>query len=303
MINPYKNVKWESVEYIKSMSHMHATNQERFERAINAGYRHIAVTNYQPSVPTYPLSDFFTNIPEGVIGCPNTEKVYTLNNSVHFCSLGSFAVGHGHTEGKTATWQQAFSEIIEQLQFPDGGGITLNHPSSGDLEKYAECLDFDDRVLGIEIFNSCGRKIEGKYHPRYYTEFWDRVLSSGRRCWGFAVVDWMLQPENLGSNVLLVPAATEHECLKAYRDGCYYMMIKDRGLRFTNLQFNDNKLDVAVNKDSEIKFITSRGEVKTVNGTSATCEVSDSDMYIRVEARELGDPDSHILSNPIIFFK
>lgn len=303
MINPYKNVNWESVEYIKSMSHMHATNQQRFEQALKDGYRHIAVTNYQPSVPTYPLSDFYTDIPEGIIGCPNTEKVYTLNSSVHFCSVGSFAVGHGHTEGKSATWQQEFTEIIDQLQFADGGGITLNHPGSEDLDKYSEFLDFDDRVLGIEIYNGCGRKIEGKYHPRFYTDFWDRILTSGRRCWGFAVVDWMLHPENFGSNVLLVPAATEHECLKAYRDGCYYMMIKDRGLRFTRIQLNDNRLDVAVNKDSEIRFITSRGTVKTLNGTSAFFEVLPEDMFVRVEAKELSDPDSHILSNPIIFFK
>ncbi len=161
MINPYENVGWESVGHVKSMSHMHLHNQNSFEAAIKEGFKHVAATNYQPSVPTYPLDKFFTNIPYDVIGSPNTEKVYTTNlgGAGHFCSLGSFAKGHGHTEGATTTWQNVFDEILSELQFEDGGGVTINHP--GDrffvgFDTYKEMLDHDDRVLGIEIYNRGG---------------------------------------------------------------------------------------------------------------------------------------------------
>ena len=303
MINPYEKVDWKTAEQIKSMSHMHATNQERFEQCLTEGYRHFAVTNYQPSVPTYPLDKFFTDIPSGVIGSPNTEKVYTTSfgGGVHICSLGSFAERHGHTSGPLAPWQTVFDEVLSNLQFEDGGGITLNHPGSKNFERYTELLDYDDRVLGIEIFNRCGKKIDGKYFPRFYTDFWDEILTSGRRCWGFAVVDWRMYGIAWGSNVLLVPEFTEHECLRAYRNGNFYMQIKDVGLRFTDITLSEGVLNVAVNRECIIKFITSQGIIKEVCAESASCAVPTDAVFIRVEAIEPRDPDSHILSNPIIF--
>ncbi len=35
---------------------------------------------------------------------------------------------------------------------PEGGGITLNHPG-GKMDTYLEMLDFDSRVLGLEVWN------------------------------------------------------------------------------------------------------------------------------------------------------
>lgn len=308
MINPYENVGWESVGHVKSMSHMHLHNQNSFEAAIKEGFKHVAATNYQPSVPTYPLDKFFTNIPYDVIGSPNTEKVYTTNlgGAGHFCSLGSFAKGHGHTEGATTTWQNVFDEILSELQFEDGGGVTINHP--GDrffvgFDTYKEMLDHDDRVLGIEIYNrdGAGRDENGKYQPLFYTELWDELLKTGRRCWGFAAIDWQMPTNNWGSNLLLVPEFTEHACLKAYRDGAFYAQIKDTGLRFTEIRATEEKMTVSVNRECEIKFFTSRGNVKTVIGTSASCDVADGEIFMRAEAKDINDPDSHILMNPVMF--
>lgn len=302
MINPYKNINWESAQHVKSMSHMHLYCQKFFDKAIEAGFKHIASTNYQPSVPTYPVRKFFANVPDDVIGSPNSEKVYTIKCGVHFCALGSFAMGHGHTEGATATWQEAFSHILSELQFPDGGGITINHPGYPDipLEFLLEMLNYDERVLGIEIYN-CGTF--GYKTPTQFIDFWDSVLKTGKRCWGFSVVDWYGvrgEPSTWGSNVLLVPEFTEHACLKAYRDGAFYAQIKDTGLRFTSISFEDNKLSISTNRESEIKFVTANGVVKTVIGTDAECCVSDGDVYIRAEAVELSDPDSHLFTNPVM---
>ena len=70
LINPYENVNWDTAEHIKSMSHMHLTNQESFERAVKDGYRHFPISNYIPAKPTYPLADFFRNVPDDVLGAP-----------------------------------------------------------------------------------------------------------------------------------------------------------------------------------------------------------------------------------------
>ncbi len=289
------------------MSHMHLHNQSSFEAAIKEGFKHVAATNYQPSVPTYPLKKFFANVPEDVVGSPNSEKVYTTNlgGAGHFCSLGSFAKGHGHTEGATTTWQSVFDEILSELQFEDGGGITINHPGGPynlGIPTYTEMLDHDERVLGIEIYNrdGAGRDENGNYQPLFYTELWDRLLSTGRRCWGFAAIDWQMPTNNWGSNVLLVPEFTEHACLKAYRDGSYYMQIKDTGLRFSDISVTQKTMSVSVNRECKIKFFTSRGLIKTAVGTDASCGITDEDIFIRTEAIEVSDPDSHILTNPVM---
>ena len=302
VLNPYANVDWSSAEQIKSMTHYHINKQNAFETAVEAGYQHFAITNYQPSVPTYPLEDFFTNIPDNVIGSPNSEKVYTteFGGNIHFNALGSFAEGHGHTLKNKVPWKTAFDEIFAALQYPDGGGITLNHPvyPSADPESiynFMEMLDYDERVLGIEIYNSGSLR---------HLSSWDTILSTGRRCWGFAVIDWY-GPKieaTYGSNILLVPALTEEDCLRAYRNGEFYAQLNDTGLRFTELNCENGVVSVSVNRETIINFISTNGEiVKSVVGTEASYVVSDDDVYVRVEAMEVDDQTSRIFSNPFMF--
>ena len=303
VLNPYANVDWSSAQQIKSMTHYHINKQNGFETAVADGYQHFAITNYQPSVPTYPLEDFFTNIPDNVIGSPNSEKVYTVEygGNIHFNALGSFAEGHGHTFRNKVPWKTAFDEIFDQLQYPDGGGITLNHPvyPSNDPESiysFMEMLDYDERVLGIEIYNSGSLR---------HLSSWDTILSTGRRCWGFAVIDWYDASEErktYGSNILLVPAFTEEDCLKAYRNGEFYAQLKDTGLRFTELNCENGVVSVSVNRETIINFISTNGEiVKSVIGTEASYAVSENDVYVRVEAMDIDDQTSRIFSNPFMF--
>ena len=163
-------------------------------------------------------------------------------------------------------------------------------------------LDHDPRVLGVEIFNrgGGGKDENGNYQPAFFTDVWDELLRTGRRCWGFAVIDWQMPTNNWGSNVLLVPEFTEHACLKAYRDGAFYAQIKDIGLRVSDISVTDKEMSISVNRECEIKFFSAKGCIKTVTGTSATCPITEDDIYIRAEAIELSDRDSHILTNPVM---
>lgn len=101
-------------------------------------------------------------------------------------------------------------EAFEKLHYPDGGGMTLNHPT-GKLADYLPMLDFDPRVLGIEVWNQLTSGFgssRGFYddtpgpHLHFY-ELWDQILRTGRRCWGFFVKDH--NTLGRGRNVLLVP--------------------------------------------------------------------------------------------------
>ncbi|HCN78573.1 MAG TPA: hypothetical protein DIT13_15435 [Verrucomicrobiales bacterium] len=55
-------------------------------------------------------------------------------------------------QGTNRPWRDVFREAFEKLQHPDGGGMTLNHPT-GKLADYLPMLDFDPRVLGIEVWS------------------------------------------------------------------------------------------------------------------------------------------------------
>lgn len=308
-VNPYKGIDFENAMHVKSMSHFHVYNQDQFDLAVNQGYKHIASSHYLPSAPMYPLSDFYSNIPDGVIGSPNSEKVNTIEwgkaSTHHYNALGSFATGHGHEDGSVAvSWKEIFSEILNSLQFADGGGVTINHPDDFQFDQRCAELDFDDRVLGIEIFNNCEEHDFEKGWYKKYLAFWDQILSTGRRCWGFGVVDWAVDGYSpfYGSNVLIVPELTEHECLKAYRNGAFYAQIKDTGLRFTSIIPNRfEKFYVSLNRTANIRFITNRGVVKSVTGTTAEYQPIDSDVFVRVEAIDPEDADCCLFTNPVMY--
>lgn len=300
--NPY-SIDFTNIVETKSFSHMHTRSQNRFEQAYAMGYRHFPGVHYQPSTPTYPLSDFYTNIPNDVLGAPNSEKVKYTNVGGHYNALGSFAVGHGHTqENATVTWQEGFQDIFDQLQFETGGGVTINHTTN--FDNICKMLDFDNRVLGMEIYNHGTENDSNGYVGLYntYLSTWDDVLSTGRRCYGFAVVDWLVEgwAPFFGSIILLSDSFTEQSLLEAYRTGSFYSILDDTGLRFTEISSTETSVSVSVNRPAAIKFITENGVEKTETGTNATYTVNDN-TYVRVDVQEGENQYARLFSNAVMF--
>jgi hypothetical protein len=147
-------------------------------------------------------------------------------------------------QGTNRPWREVFraaldGEVIDGqrrggLLLPEGGGLTLNHPT-GKLADYAAMLDFDPRVLGIEVWNqltsgfgsSRGLYARGDGPLLHFYRLWDEILRSGRRCWGFFVKDH--NTFGRGRNVLLLPPLEglsihdrEAAALRAYRHGCFF---------------------------------------------------------------------------------
>lgn len=311
VLNPYANINWQSVDYVPSCSHEHAAVKE-IKNLTRWGLRHIAVSNYHPSRPMYPLSDYVT-LPDGVISSPNSEFYNMGIPNFHANALGSFAE---EPEPNTKlSWKIKFANILAAMQYDDAGGITLNHPAWTILYSQAhghtddvlttadliEMLDFDERVLGIEFFNAGS---VGAIDPstKWSLDTWDEILLTGRRCWGFAVADHDGQSDDIdyqwrGRNILLVDEFTEHECLKAYREGRFYGAIYDTNLKFSSITFENNVLlVVAANADS-INIVVD-GQYHTYSGSSASFEIPDTAIYARVEAIS---SDNSIYSQPILF--
>lgn len=317
MLNPYANVDWSNDSQIVTTTHDHVidsnvstTTKQHFDNLYNGGVRCFAISNYYPSAPMYPLSDYSAEIgsvPADIIEIPNAEHHYLsifgrAGNSVHINSLGS-TFRSGSPRGETpagfngGTVEALIENVVNELLFSDGGGLTLNHPTWTweqnlfSMDIFCHLLDLDERVLGIEIFNT----------NRYDTVLWDYILSTGRRCWGFAVPDHYHKTHTTwyGRNILVVPELTQHECLRAFRNGNMYCKYANTDLKFTNITLEDGTLTASINEPATIKFIGDGITISEIaNATSASVNIDDLVHYVRIEAETATDK---ILSQPIMF--
>lgn len=317
MINPYADIDWSSILYLCSFTHAHGRNNEHLARLALGGIEHFPMSNYYPSSPVYPLSDYFTDIPDGAIGCPNAEHHNSsIGGYVHLNGLGStFSSGsekggehYGYDGGR---WQNLFRDIIDNLLYSDGGGVTINHPcwthdkmnefSAAHVEKM---LDYDrERILGIEIYtDSSEGEEEAERQHAYALTMWDEVLCTGRRCWGFGTPDWGAYANTDGTwrgrTILLVPAKTEHDALVAYRKGAFFARVNNTALAFTNISFDSDSYALTATASGATSMATViDGVYTTYQSDSISVDVPRSATYVRIEAYSA---DDKIFSNPIM---
>ena len=184
--------------------------------------------------------------------------------------------------------------MLERLIIPDGGGITINHPSWSYLrhELMLEMLDFDPRVLGVEVYNHSSGEAD---HNAWSEAQWDRILSTGRQCFGFFVPDhpgansvWH------GRNIMLVKERSAEACLRAMRQGNWYGAINNRPLSFTRIEFRDDILTAETDKKAVLLVISSQGVVRRVVGTKISFKVDDKSrgkhVFLRVTAGDYHAP-------------
>jgi len=270
----------------------------------------------------YPFKEgglVFKNVPDHILEAPNAEHHGFISpfGSFHMCAPGSaFRSGtfdarnrfrtksHGYHFGSGEPWRIAIDRMIRGLIFPDGGGVTINHPSWSRLGKdfVVEVLDHDPRVLGCEVFNqSCKPSQNYPWSTQFTEDYWDYALSKGRQCFGFFVPDWA---RTEGVNVLLVPERTVHECLKAYRQGNWYGAIKGRGiLRFTHISFDSGKLLVKTDKPARFQVISKQGVVKEETGTELAFQVGEDVAkhgYLRAKAYATDNSGEILFTQPMM---
>ena len=191
--------------------------------------------------------------PPGFMEAPNAEHAWFSDYNVylHICAVGSTLTTNmdkrnaallkkfGFALGCPIPWREAFDLMLEKLLIPDGGGITINHPAWSHLppQFICEMLDYDPRVLGIEIFsNDADISYSGQAEP-----VWDAVLSTGRQCFGFCVQDH-LHDVWKGRSILLVDERTPEACLRAYREGRFYGAVLGKGLSFDFIHWDGRTL-------------------------------------------------------------
>ena len=329
MINPYKGVDWGKVKHVHSASHMHHDMLVKYMQ--DDGYEHVAISNYYPSRPILDYEtivdpawgDSIDTLPQGMVGSPNAEHHNSIvgnrrNSDFHFNGLGStWESGKGRYEEPVGvydkTWQTAFNLILAELKVPDGGGITINHPNWYSNEKnkltqdqIEQFLQYDSRVLGVEIFNA---PVEEKLG--WAIDVWDNLLKKGIRAWGFCVTDHPNPRPCQGRNVLLVDrdkfAAEANsvetrgvgaECLKAYREGRFYGKIFNTPLQFEEIKFEDNIFTVKTNNATKIIVVVD-GVPEEFNSKEISYAVPKGATYVRAQACT-DTPYDYVYTNPIM---
>jgi len=235
------------------------------------------------------------------------------------------------------TLKNAQGQPVEGLLYPDGGGITINHPTCG-LKALLPLLDFDGRVLGIEVWNQHVYFGASAAHPDTmpFYDLWDDVLRTGRRCFGFFVKDHLLFGR--GRNVLLVsgfsaltPREREREALRAYRQGRFFGLIgamsvdasgkvvppyDNSAFRFTRiavrqggdgvpsgLEVSVDGADRAKRPNTQIRFVTDQGVARIENGDTAFFAFPrgpDGRILCRfVRAEAFAYPNTHLCGQPL----
>lgn len=265
----------------------------------------------------------FKPLPPGVLEAPNAEHHgFRLDNgkfaaNLHMCAPGSaYASGTfdarnifktwshaGYYFGSGEKWRIAVDRMIAGLVHPDGGGVTINHPLWSKLDRslMLEILDYDPRVLGIEVLSN-GRNNE---------VYWDWALASGRQCFGFFVPDWGIKKEIFGVNVLCVEERTVHACMRAYREGNFYGAAHGLDeLSFTHISFDGKCVKAATDKPAVFEVVTALGVVKKSEGREIVWDVVPDgnsagprvDVFARIRANAADGCGEVLYSQPFMLY-
>lgn len=288
-------------------------HQIYLDNAVAGGAKHIAFSNYYPSEPFYPLDDWFVTVPSGIVGCPNAEHHNFTDgwSALHMNGIGCTAItgqaGGLTPGGANMTAEGAIKYLLKTLQYADGGGITVNHPGwsvmqnekngfpkwtrTNAAQRVIDLLNVDDRVIGMEIRNTSSMPYITNDPDSEINEFvnsleiWDQILLTGKRCWGFCVPDHETEwgAKWTGRNILLVNAFTEHDCLKAYRNGEFYSRVFDSDLAFSSISFDGTSFSVSAPLADYIQIIVD-GVYSQTSGTSVSITVPETATFVRAEA-------------------
>lgn len=316
MDSPYASVEWDDVRHLHSVNHEHTHRaapgeeaweespnaQERFDGLYERGIRHFAISNYHPAAPTYPLGEHFDDVPEDAIGCPNGE--HTSGDRGHYCAVASTFTSINRSYNPL--WTELFDELLDHLAYEDGGGIIVNHPRRSNLDTgtIEERLDYDPRVLGIEVWNHRG-VVNPKYRSRGNARStWDELLMGGRRVFGYFNPDYHSHwdgrswgYEARGRNVLLVPETTEEAAAAAYREGRCYGALDGSGLAFERIEATDETVVVETNHADSIEFVSYGQAIHTAYDRQASYALRGDEPYVRVEASD--ETGEVIFSQPV----
>jgi hypothetical protein len=172
--------------------------------------------------------------------------------------------------------------ILDAIQ-ADGGFAVVCHPNW--MEDFNHCsqesLEHWDGYLGIEIYNAVCFWLPGS---AVATDRWDRLLSQGRKVWGFANDDYHRDTgAGLAWNVVQAEKRNVGYIVKAMRQGQFYA---STGVVLDSITMEEGEVRIQSSNAQSYRMITEHGCcLEEVEGSNLRFNVDDERIrqYLRIE--------------------
>lgn len=242
-------------------------------------YDFLAISDHDLLVPTAELQ-------------PLTSMTMLPADEVTAHGPHMLAVGIHSAVAPHADRQAAINEAIAL-----GGIAILNHPNwqTAFTHWKQETLEQLTGYTGIEIFNGVVERSEG---AALATDRWDRLLSTGRRVFGFAHDDMHIPERDLERGWLMVQSRERNAAsvLDAIRTGAFYA---STGVTVQAIRVEDGVLRVVTHDAGRIRFIASHGrELAYRDAAEASYAITGEEGgYVRAEC--FGDGAKMAWTQPV----
>jgi predicted metal-dependent phosphoesterase TrpH len=176
--------------------------------------------------------------------------------------------------------------VLDEIR-ATGGFAVVNHPNW--FAEFDHCPHEKMRswngFLGVEIFNHVIGELEGS---QYATDHWDRLLSKGRRVWGFANDDaHHAQHVGHGWNTVLADERTADAVVGAMSAGRFYA---STGVTVERVESDGMRARIVAPDAERIVAITKNGmRLKVADGRELEVEVPADKTYVRFECYGRGE--------------
>lgn len=195
-------------------------------------------------------------------------------------TLGINVKEHNDNPNDIANHQEVFDDVIKQ----DGINIICHpHLNRDDYWPVNRLIELDG-YTGIEIFNNNVR-MDNSGHA-IATDVWDKLLSSGKKVFGFANDDMhIFSRVGGGFNITLAERKSREGILNALKRGSFYA---SSGLILENIRLEENKISLEI-KDKRVPYVTFRyiGKngviLKEEQGQESSYSIIGNEGYVRVE--------------------
>jgi len=260
--NPYQY----SGNWYKGQMHMHTTNSDGDSDPTtvanyykNLGYDFIAITDH----------NYIT--PDPNVGILVLGSEYGKGSEENTADTGHIlAINVSTVTDVNLSLQERIDSIVSQ-----NGIAIVPHPTVTYGIPYDQLVNLE-RYVGIEIYNAKA--------DAYAVDWWDSLLSTGKRVWGFAHDDEHVLTSDAGKTAIYVLAdnLSTKAIINAIKRGSFYSVIGN--ITIDEINVTDSSITITASNASYIKFIGRYGQVlKNVSGTTATYQFTGYERYVRAE--------------------
>lgn len=288
--HPYQNLT--GGQWLRGNLHTHTTKSDgqREPQAVvddyaARGYDYLMISDHDIFMSVAELSGLNA---KGMVMIPGNE---ISRNGPHLLHVGGNAFVEPLAERQ---------QVILNSNKDAGGFIIVNHPNWRTDFNHCpmHCLREWVGYAGIEIYNGVISRLDGS---PYATDKWDMLLSSGRKCWGYANDDSHASTGDveLGWNTVYTNDRSSRGITEALRTGRFYA---STGVVITDILVDGLTVTIKTKNAQRIAAFVSVGRrLAFADSNEFTFTVPDKFNYIRFEC--WGPGESFAWTQPFFVVK